>query len=109
MARSVFIGFLLLFFGSISVFAQKDTLSGNVVEKITGEAVPLANVFVKDGNGKIVTFATTDSIGRFTLSVPTGQTGLTINASILGFKTIRHRLSSAISLYLYYLMTVHTN
>lgn len=86
MARSVFIGFLLLFFGSISVFAQKDTLSGNVVEKITGEAVPLANVFVKDGNGKIVTFATTDSIGRFTLSVPTGQTGLTINASILGFK-----------------------
>lgn len=43
MARSVFIGFLLLFFGSISVFAQKDTLSGSVVEKTTGEAVPLAN------------------------------------------------------------------
>jgi outer membrane receptor protein involved in Fe transport len=71
---------LCLLCGSLS-FAQELHLRGTVRDAATGETLPNANVFVKDGNRGTAASAE----GRFDLSLAPGT--YQIMASMIGFKT----------------------
>lgn len=73
---------ILSVFFSCSIFAQKVTVSGVVVDKKTGD--PLIGVVVMEKTRNIGT--ATDTDGRFTLELPAKNSTLTI--SYMGYKTV---------------------
>lgn len=75
------VGLLLLFFCSLSVFAQDRTISG-VVRDTQGEPIIGANVMVK-GTG---IGSATDINGNYTLTVPGSSDALQV--SYIGMKDI---------------------
>jgi outer membrane receptor protein involved in Fe transport len=83
MKRFVYIFYLVLF--TQFVFAQsKGTISGTVVDKLTGESLPSVNVVIKS------TYygAASDFDGKFT--IPNINPGsYTIEATLLGYKTMQ--------------------
>lgn len=90
MFKQILFTLLLLVVSRLYVSAQSRGVSGRVVEKSSGTGIAMANVIVKDQNEKVITFATTDSIGAFALSVGDAS-GMTVSVSVLGYKTILHR------------------
>ena len=75
-------GLLLLFITlTISVFSQKHTLSGNIIDQSTGEALIGVRVKVKDQN----LGAISNEYGFYSLTLPTGK--YTIVVSYIGYTT----------------------
>lgn len=85
MFKQILFTLLLLVVSQLHVSAQSRGVSGRVVEKSSGTGIAMANVLVKDQNEKVITFATTDSIGAFALSVGDAS-GMTVSVSVLGYK-----------------------
>lgn len=79
--------FAIFLFLSLSIFAQKVTVSGIVLDGPTKKPLPFASVYFNN-----TTFGSTaDSLGRFKIeNVPLGQTELT--ASFIGYKTLKMNL-----------------
>lgn len=69
-----------LFFVTIS-YSQNAVVTGTITDGLSGEAVELANVFIKTEN----LIAETDAKGRYRLEIPAGQ------RFILGFSRIGYR------------------
>ena len=69
------LAFLLFFAGSA---AAQSTITGRVVDQLTGQPVNLADV---QAGGRSVS---TDSQGSFTLSVPPGRH--TVSVSVIGYQ-----------------------
>lgn len=68
------------------VIISQTVVSGQVLETATDLAVPSANVIVKNANGKIMAYATTNNAGSFSLKLPTVSEGMTIHVTMMGFK-----------------------
>lgn len=72
---------IALLFSSLNVFAQYGTINGIVVNNLTNEPIPFANVYI--ANTTIGT--TTDNSGHFTLS-SINEEFIQIGVSVLGYK-----------------------
>ncbi len=59
---------LLFLFISVTLSAQKVTVTGQVLDSVSGEGVPFAGVFVKG----TTTGVSTDDEGRFSIAVAQG-------------------------------------
>lgn len=80
-----FLSFIVMMICAIECSMAQTSLSGHVINKVTEVPVVGANVIVKNGNGKIAGFASTDAKGFFSVDV-SDSTKLTVNVSMLGFK-----------------------
>ena len=66
---------LLFLFISVTMTAQKVTVTGQVLDSVSGEGVPFAGVFVKG----TTTGVSTDDEGRFSIDVVQGgQSSLSV-------------------------------
>ncbi|MFQ5605645.1 MAG: TonB-dependent receptor domain-containing protein [bacterium] len=83
---------IILLFTISTAFAQKVNLSGVVKDKQTGEALPGANVFVKD---KFVG-TTANNSGNFELSTKVA-TPFTLVVSMVGYETIEMEITGSVS------------
>ena len=84
MKRFVYlVGLILL--AQILYSQQKGTISGKVIDKITGEALPSVNVVIKG------TYygAASDFDGKFTI-INIGPGSYTVEATLLGYKTMQY-------------------
>ena len=64
----------------------KGSISGSVIDATTNEAIPYANIIVKDLVGKIITGGITEENGTFKIKdVPEGKNILEVQ--FLGYKT----------------------
>ncbi|MEO8823740.1 MAG: TonB-dependent receptor [Ginsengibacter sp.] len=73
--------FVILFFISLTTFAQKKTIKGNVLNKATQEGAPAVSITVKDGNEGTYT----DEKGDFSLDF-SQPLPVTLVISSIGFK-----------------------
>lgn len=77
---------LILFVGAASVAAaQSGTLKGKVTDKTTGEAIPLANIVIKQ-DGQVVNGGAADFEGEYTIKPITPGT-YTVEFSSMGYAT----------------------
>ena len=85
---------VLFILGMICVSAISQTsVSGEVVEKSTGKALPGALVTAKTPSGKAVAFTQSKTDGSFTLAVKTSPDSLSLSVSFLGYKTVTRPLT----------------
>lgn len=70
---------LFFFLISLSLAAQKFTVTGQVLDSVTGDGVPFAGVFVKGTTSGV----STDDEGRFSIEV--GQAGAELLISSIGY------------------------
>jgi len=74
-------------FAAIGVFAQSTTLKGKVLDKVTGQPVPFANVVVLTGDTQLGGTAT-DFEGNYTIKpLPPGN--WTVKASAVGYQALQ--------------------
>ena len=70
---------------SVVAFAQTGTLKGTVLDALSGEAVPFANVII-ERNGTQTAGTTTDFDGKFTIK-PIEPGTYTVKATFVGYQT----------------------
>ena len=105
MARNVFTALIVVVFSCSSSFAQigQGALSGKVVDKASGEALPFVNLIVEQ-NGNLIAGAASDFNGKYTIKpIPPGKydlkarftgyqpvlvKGIEINADKITFKNV---------------------
>ena len=69
-------------------------VSGHVSEKTSGEDVVCANIIIKDHDNHIVQFTSTDAKGNFRVELAETQDGLTLTATMLGFKPYTNKIKA---------------
>ncbi len=84
MFRRIYLFIATLFFSVIAV-AQTGTLKGTVIDAISGESVPFANVVI-ERNGSQTAGTTTDFDGKFTIK-PIEPGTYTVKATFVGYQT----------------------
>ena len=84
MFRRIYLFIATLFF-SVVAFAQTGTLKGTVLDAMTGESVPFANVVI-ERNGSQTAGTTTDFDGKFTIK-PIEPGTYTVKATFVGYQT----------------------
>lgn len=62
------------------------TVKGTVSEALNGNAIPGANVIVKNHDGKLMGFSSSDENGNFSIENIPSKDSLTINATMVGFR-----------------------
>ena len=62
-------------------------VTGRVVQASDQSPIPGANVLLKDAGGKLVAYGVSDADGRFSIMLPSTSENLSINASMLGYKS----------------------
>ena len=67
-------------------------LRGNVAETISGESIPGVNVIVKNHNGKLIGFSTTDHVGNYSITINEQSDSLFISANMLGYKPFSKKI-----------------
>lgn len=80
-----FISFIVMLICAVECSMAQTSVSGHVINKATEVPIVGANVIIKNGNGKIAGFASTNTEGAFSIDVA-DSTKLTVNVSMLGFK-----------------------
>lgn len=75
-----------------AVSAQRRNIVGTVTDMSDGSPIVGAGVVVKDASGKIMTGATTDLQGQYTVSA--GKDAATIEFSMLGMSSISMKIGS---------------
>ncbi len=86
MVRNLLIVFVLLLAANMAVFAQSGELKGKVLDKVTKEPIPFANIIV-DNKGTQAGGAASDIDGRYTIKPITPGT-YDVKASFLGYKAV---------------------
>ncbi len=81
--RAVFASLFILI--SLGSFA-KDSIVGNVVDATDQSPIVGANVIIKNMNGQLLTYGSSDSTGRFSVKLPSVKENLSINVTMIGFK-----------------------
>jgi hypothetical protein len=71
--------------GLISVSAQ-DMITGIIVQASDSLPITGSIVMVKDASGKILAYDVSDSVGRFSIKIPSTSSNLSLNASMMGYK-----------------------
>ena len=82
--------FILLLIAALanSLFAQNDaiTVSGQIVEKASGQPIPFATVLIQDSEtNQNITGTSSDFDGNFTLQVESSE--FWVEVSFIGFET----------------------
>ena len=78
--------FFIVFLASFGAFAQSGTLKGKVIDAMTGETIPMANIVVKL-DGATVIGGASDFDGNYTIK-PINPGTYTIEVSFIGYSTI---------------------
>ncbi|HJN63669.1 MAG TPA: carboxypeptidase regulatory-like domain-containing protein [Flavobacteriales bacterium] len=84
MLRKIYLLFATVLFSAVA-FAQTGTLKGTVLDALSGEAVPFANVII-ERNGTQTAGTTTDFDGKFTIK-PIEPGTYTVKATFVGYQT----------------------
>ncbi len=61
-------------------------ISGSVIDSVDNTPVIGANVLIKNGEGKLLSYGSTDNYGKFTLAIDSVKTDLFIHVAMIGFK-----------------------
>ena len=84
MLRKLYLLFATVLFSAVA-FAQTGTLKGTVLDVLSGEAIPFANVII-ERNGIQTAGTTTDFDGKFTIK-PIEPGTYTVKATFVGYQT----------------------
>ena len=84
MLRKLYLLFATVLFSAVA-FAQTGTLKGTVLDALSGEAIPFANVII-ERNGTQTAGTTTDFDGKFTIK-PIEPGTYTVKATFVGYQT----------------------
>ncbi|MEE2700254.1 MAG: TonB-dependent receptor [Bacteroidota bacterium] len=84
MLRKIYLLFATVLISAVA-FAQTGTLKGTVLDAISGEAIPFANVII-ERNGSQTAGTTTDFDGKFTIK-PIEPGTYTVKATFVGYQT----------------------
>ena len=84
MLRKIYLLFVTVLISTVA-FAQTGTLKGTVLDAISGEAIPFANVVI-ERNGSQTAGTTTDFDGKFTIK-PIEPGTYTVKATFVGYQT----------------------
>ena len=84
MLRKIYLLFATVLISTVA-FAQTGTLKGTVLDAISGEAIPFANVVI-ERNGSQTAGTTTDFDGKFTIK-PIEPGTYTVKATFVGYQT----------------------
>jgi len=76
--------FIFLFLG-LNSFSQERTIEGSLLDTLTMEPLPFANIVVKNQNDSVVKFAYTDDNGKYSISFPKSINGK-IYFTMFGYK-----------------------
>lgn len=76
----------ILLLGCANLLSQT-VVRGNVSETATGKPVAGANVMAKNLKGKLIGFSSSDENGDFSIKINESADSMTINATMLGYKT----------------------
>lgn len=77
----------MLFFSTINLFSQKATVSGNIIDFSTKEALPYVNIICKNVQDSIINGTISNEKGHFLVDkLPLGKTKIEIQ--FIGYKTI---------------------
>lgn len=80
-----------LIFAIISIFipficCARVSISGSVIDSVDNTPIIGANVLVKNGDGKLLSYGSTDNDGKFTIAIDSVKHDLFIHAFMIGFK-----------------------
>lgn len=78
---------LYILFMSCASLMSQSVVRGNVLETTSGKPITGANVMVKNLKGKLIGFSSSDENGDFSIEINESTDSLTINATMLGYKT----------------------
>lgn len=78
---------LYILFMSCASLMSQSVVRGNVLETTSGKPITGANVMVKNLKGKLIGFSSSDENGDFSIEINESTDCLTINATMLGYKT----------------------
>ena len=84
MLRKIYLLFATVLITTVA-FAQTGTLKGTVLDNLSGEAIPFANVII-ERNGTQTSGTTTDFDGKFTIK-PIEPGTYTVKATFVGYQT----------------------
>jgi len=87
-----YILFITLAFFAVSTVAAQTVLTGTVKDKITGDPLVGANIFVLNSNNRSLGGTAVDINGEFRLSIPS-QKNLSISFSFIGYKTSKEKFT----------------
>lgn len=88
----------------LSTYA-KETITGIVLDKISKEVVPGANILIKDENDKYLKYTSTDIDGRFSLTIDSLPSISFLQINSMGYKRTTIPLNEKESFYKIYLET----
>lgn len=78
---------LYIFLLSCAPLMSQTVVRGNVSEAASGKPIAGANVMAKNLKGKLIGFSSSDGNGDFSININESTDSLTINATMLGYKT----------------------
>ncbi len=85
------ISVVILFFLSLTFYAQTGSVSGEIIDKNSGESIPYATIVVASDNTTITGGLTNDSGGFSVTKIPLGAYHLEVH--FIGYKTIKTPIS----------------
>ena len=86
---------LIFFFGFHFLFSQNESpifIEGVVIDKNSSETLPLANIVIKNINGKIIAGVTANTFGEFKISLNTNEQNAIIHVSYVGYNNYEKTL-----------------
>ena len=83
--RTLFVFIFTIMTGILSVRAD-NRITGSIFLVSDNSPVAGANILIKDGNGKIVSYGVSAPDGRFSIKVSSANEKLSINATMIGYK-----------------------
>ncbi|WP_290380323.1 TonB-dependent receptor [uncultured Duncaniella sp.] len=85
---------LYILFMSCASLMSQSVVRGNVLETTSGKPITGANVMVKNLKGKLIGFSSSDENGDFSIEINESTDSLTINATMLGYKTFSRTIKT---------------
>lgn len=74
---------MALFLISIAHCLSQQMVEGIVVEDLSGEPIPFVNILIKNGEGNLINFSTTDDNGNYSIRISKDLDSLFIETSII--------------------------
>ena len=84
--KTIFVFLFAILSGILSASAQ-NLIKGSVIQASDKSLIIGSNIMIKDANGKIVAYGVSDTDGSFSIKLSSTSGKLSINASMMGYKS----------------------
>lgn len=84
--KTIFVFLFAILSGILSASAQ-NLIKGSVIQASDKSPIIGSNIMIKDANGKIVAYGVSDTDGSFSIKLSSTSGKLSINASMMGYKS----------------------